>query len=44
MRVGFWCFHKLFERVGVRPTLSINARVCDDYEHVAAPPGTPGGS
>jgi len=36
MRVGFWRFHKLFGRLGVRPTLSINARVCDDYERVAA--------
>ena len=36
MRVGFWRFHKLYERLGMRPTLSINARVCDDYERVAA--------
>jgi peptidoglycan/xylan/chitin deacetylase (PgdA/CDA1 family) len=36
MRVGFWRFHGLFERLGIRPTLSINARVCDDYERVAA--------
>ncbi len=36
MRVGFWRFHTLFERLGIRPTLSINARVCDDYERVAA--------
>lgn len=36
MRVGFWRFHKLFGHLGVRPTLSINARVCDDYERVAA--------
>jgi hypothetical protein len=36
MRVGFWRFHKLYERLGLRPTLSINARVCDDYERVAA--------
>ncbi len=36
MRVGFWRFHKLYERLGIRPTLSINARVCDDYERVAA--------
>ena len=31
MRVGFWRFHELYERLGVRPTLSINARVCHDY-------------
>ena len=36
MRVGFWRFHGLYERLGVRPTVSINARVCDDYERVAA--------
>ncbi len=36
MRVGFWRFHKLFARLGIRPTLSINARVCDDYGRVAA--------
>ncbi len=36
MRVGFWRFHALYERLGIRPTLSINARVCDDYERVAA--------
>nr|MCU0944455.1 polysaccharide deacetylase family protein [Rubritepida sp.] len=36
MRVGFWRFHRLYERLGLRPTLSINARVCDDYERVAA--------
>jgi peptidoglycan/xylan/chitin deacetylase (PgdA/CDA1 family) len=36
MRVGFWRFHKLFGQLGIRPTLSINARVCEDYERVAA--------
>ena len=36
MRVGFWRFHTLFGRLGIRPTLSINARVCEDYERVAA--------
>ena len=36
MRVGVWRFFKLFERLGVRPTLSINARVCEDYARVAA--------
>jgi allantoinase len=36
MRVGFWRFHALYERLGLRPTLSINARVCDDYARVAA--------
>jgi peptidoglycan/xylan/chitin deacetylase (PgdA/CDA1 family) len=35
MRVGVWRFFKLFERLGIAPTLSINARVCEDYERVA---------
>ena len=35
MRVGVWRFFKLFESLGIRPTLSINARVCEDYERVA---------
>ena len=36
MRVGVWRFFKLFDRLGIRPTLSINARVTEDYERVAA--------
>ena len=35
MRVGVWRFFRLFERLGIRPTLSINARVCEDYPRVA---------
>lgn len=35
MRVGVWRFFKLFEKLGIAPTLSINARVCQDYERVA---------
>ena len=35
MRVGVWRFFDLYKRLGVRPTLSINARVCLDYERVA---------
>ena len=31
MRVGFWRFHALYERLKIRPSLSINARVCLDY-------------
>jgi peptidoglycan/xylan/chitin deacetylase (PgdA/CDA1 family) len=34
MRVGVWRFFELFKRLGVRPTLSVNARVCLDYERV----------
>src|SRR5579885_2972754 len=35
MRVGVWRFFDLFARLGIRPTLSINARVCEDYPRVA---------
>jgi allantoinase len=35
MRVGFWRFEKLFRRLGMRPTLALNARVCVDYPRVA---------
>ncbi|PZW48298.1 hypothetical protein C8P66_10545 [Humitalea rosea] len=36
MRVGVWRFFDLYRRLGLRPTLSINARVCTDYARVAA--------
>ncbi len=35
MRVGVWRFFDLYRRLGLRPTLSINARVCMDYARVA---------
>ncbi len=35
MRVGFWRFKALYDRLGIRPTVSINARVCIDYPRVA---------
>ena len=35
MRVGFWRFEELYARLDIRPTLSINARVCVDYPRVA---------
>jgi peptidoglycan/xylan/chitin deacetylase (PgdA/CDA1 family) len=35
MRVGVWRFFDLFARLNIRPTLSINARVCEDYRRVA---------
>jgi allantoinase len=35
MRVGVWRFFDLYRRLGIRPTLSINARVCEDYQRVA---------
>jgi allantoinase len=35
MRVGFWRFHALYERLGILPTVALNARVCVDYPRVA---------
>jgi peptidoglycan/xylan/chitin deacetylase (PgdA/CDA1 family) len=35
MRVGFWRFLELYERLGIRPTVALNARVCVDYARVA---------
>jgi len=35
MRVGAWRFFDLYARLGVRPTLAVNARVCEDYPRVA---------
>jgi allantoinase len=35
MRVGVWRFFELYRRLGIRPTVSINARACEDYERVA---------
>ena len=36
MRVGVWRFFDLFRQLAISPTLSINARVCEDYERVAS--------
>ena len=35
MRVGVWRFFDLFKQQNIRPTLAINARVCEDYARVA---------
>jgi allantoinase len=35
MRVGVWRFFELLRTLRIKPTLSINARVCIDYERVA---------
>jgi peptidoglycan/xylan/chitin deacetylase (PgdA/CDA1 family) len=35
MRVGAWRFFELYEKLGIRPTLATNARVCEDYVRVA---------
>ncbi len=34
MRVGFWRLAKLYDRLGVRPTVTLNARVCETYPAV----------
>lgn len=36
MRVGFWRFYELYQRLRITPTLALNARVCVDYPPVAA--------
>src|SRR3984893_15107260 len=35
MRVGAWRFFELYERLGITPTLAINAGTCEDYVRVA---------
>jgi len=35
MRVGCWRFYDLFKRLGIKPTLAANARICEDYPRVA---------
>jgi allantoinase len=35
MRVGVWRFFDLFKKHRIRPTLALNARVCEDYARVA---------
>jgi peptidoglycan/xylan/chitin deacetylase (PgdA/CDA1 family) len=35
MRVGFWRFLEMFERLSIRPTLSINGSVIEAYPRVA---------
>ena len=35
MRVGVWRFFDLFKQQKIKPTLAINARVCEDYAPVA---------
>lgn len=34
MRVGFWRLKTMLERVGARPTVTLNARVCETYPEV----------
>jgi peptidoglycan/xylan/chitin deacetylase (PgdA/CDA1 family) len=35
MRVGCWRFFELFKKLKIKPTLSANARICEDYPRVA---------
>jgi peptidoglycan/xylan/chitin deacetylase (PgdA/CDA1 family) len=35
MRVGFWRMRKMFWQLGVAPTVTLNARVCETYPEVA---------
>ena len=34
MRVGFWRLRRVLERLGVRPTVTLNARCCETYPSV----------
>jgi peptidoglycan/xylan/chitin deacetylase (PgdA/CDA1 family) len=34
MRVGFWRLRRVFERLGITPTVTLNARVCQSYPKV----------
>jgi allantoinase len=36
MRVGFWRLKSMLEALDIRPTVTLNARVCEDYPRVAA--------
>ena len=36
MRVGFWRLKRMFQALGVSPTVTLNARVCLEYPEVAA--------
>jgi allantoinase len=42
MRVGAWRFYELFKRLGIKPTLAANARICEDYPRVAEQAKTDG--
>ncbi len=34
MRVGFWRVRRVFERLGITPTVTLNAKVCHSYPQV----------
>ena len=35
MRVGFWRIKRMLNGLGIRPTVTLNARTCLEYPHVA---------
>jgi len=35
MRVGFWRLKKIFERLNLSPTVTLNGRICESYPRVA---------
>jgi len=35
MRVGFWRLRRLYERLDILPTVTLNAKVCETYPQVA---------
>ena len=35
MRVGFWRLKAMFDRLGIKPTVTLNAKVCLNYPRVA---------
>ena len=35
MRVGFWRLRKMMRKLGISPTVTLNARVCETYPEVA---------
>ena len=44
MRVGFWRLMRALEKAGVTPTMSLNAKICETYQEVAARRATPAGN
>jgi len=34
MRVGFWRLKRMFDRLGIKPTVTLNARTCESYAPV----------
>ena len=35
MRVGFWRIKRMLDDLGIRPTVTLNAKVCEEYPEVA---------